>query len=875
MSAWVDMLRRVYARDPPLWGISVVYWSLYAYCFDLRVPRPDAIGYFAYAQSILLDGDLSVFDQFYRWGTDPVFVQYTPLGHFNNVFACGVTLLWLPFLLVLRVALAVSGSALGGDGYSSLYIGTAAFASALYGYLGLALSYFVARRYTAAKTAGWATMTTCLLSPFWHYVSLEGSMSHAASAFLGALFLYLLLGSWSHGSRSPARWAVLGYVGGVLSIVRWQDCLLPLYAGCVLLWDTVRSPPLRGRAWSAVASYALACVVGLLPQLLVWQVQYAQPLAVPQGEQFFTPLRPALAATLFLPHHSLFGWTPFVLFAVLGGATLLWRRERRLALLTVSMFVAQAYVNAIVTDPSAGASFGARRFLGLTPFFVLGASVLFARLPRMVSIGLVVVCGTWTGALWLGFVHHLIDPIRYLSYRELIAAAAQVPALTRLQPRIWHVSAGPAALLALALAAVAGCVWVAFRIDRHPVRSQRAGLVRVGALAIAALTTFAVAAARSEPMPIPGVRNGRHLLLNFAWYTNARFDGDAFTSPAHELGGFDLPAYMQWGQVPFLLLPRTRDANFFASSLTTCGLSSQRFQMPVIAQPTRAFHFAVCGLGAAVSGYPALTVRVATEGAAPVEATLHTGHDIWDFFTVPPPQHMVHNAFASVSGYSMPLPDTPTPLQLEISSGSAEPWPCVAIFAITQELAEGAADRFRSVDMRLVANADYTQNAFRAAPLLNLYPDLTPGILQLADRPFLILDRSQVPYDASVLNLRGKHGLRLPLQPVPTAQVSLLVAVRGGDETPRHVADFEVEYEDGSRSQRAIWSHRDAVAYVGKTTPADVAWQGRAGQKLSQVTMDLAARRPKYLWLTDTTAALPEPSSGSVSIFAITQTLPE
>lgn len=902
-----ETFRRFYARHGPFCGITVVYWALFLLCFDLRVPRPDALGYYSYAQSLLFDGDLSLFNELTGWGIDPRFVEQTRLGHLVNYFACGAALLWIPFVATLHLALVAAkafGSSVVVDGYSNLYLGAAAIASAVYGYLSVVLSYHIAQRYVSKGIAAWATIAMTLFSPLWYYVSVEGTMSHAASAFTATLFLYFLpyepsLANVRNGD-SLCRWFVLGCVGGALSMVRWQDSLLPACVGLGLFVDTVKRAYLSSRAavdrrrplliCGPLLVYALALVLSFSPQLAIWQMQTGQPLVVPQGKQFFTFLRPALGQVLWSPNHSLFGWTPIVIPAVLGGIPLLWQRNRKIALLMVSFFVLEVYVNSIVIDPSAGASFGGRRFLGLFAFFVLGLAVVCARVPSLLASIMIGVCGIWTTALWLAFVHGWIDPIRFQSYGELVSSFARlrdfVPKhFALLQPRHWHladaslwlwISIGP-----LCAIIVGSAIWIAARLPHTATEVPRATALASAVLLTLFVGGVAIAALRSEPMPVPWVAIGRHhLMLNFGWYANARSDGNPFQTQAQSLGDFRLPDRLHWGTTPFVILPETQGTNAAASSLTTCTLPMQHFTVPLAPLPTRAIHFALCGLGATEHDLPVLTVRVDTERTGKLERTLRAGQDIWDFFTVPPPPSRVYESAASVSGFTFSIPGAPVAKQVEISSpwSSAKVWPCAAIFAITQEIAtgvDGSSSDFLPVDLTPVANADYGQNAFWPSPVLNYYPSLTPGLLQLESNPFLILSRRHTPHGANVLNIKpfGPSGIRLPLPRQRAERLSLLAAVLDNGESNHHVADLVVEYEDGQRSTRELSSPTDVVAYMRHAAEPNVAWTSEAGQKLSSVTMDLGGKAPKYLWLLDRANTECAACNSSVTVFAITQTL--
>jgi hypothetical protein len=125
---------------------------------------------------------------------------------------------------------------------------------------------------------------------------------------------------------------------------------------------------------AGAAAMSAAWLVVFSPQMVVWDVLYGQPFALPQGPSFMRWTTPHLAAVLLSDNHGLFTWTPIIVLAVAGLVTFA-RRLPAAALPIAAVLLVSWYVNAAVADWWAGEAFGARRFLSLFPLFVLGLAV--------------------------------------------------------------------------------------------------------------------------------------------------------------------------------------------------------------------------------------------------------------------------------------------------------------------------------------------------------------------------------------------------------------------------------------------------------------------------------------------------------------------
>src|SRR4029450_986645 len=117
----------------------------------------------------------------------------------------------------------------------------------------------------------------------WYMVQ-QPVMSHTASAFLAAAFLW----QWDqHRPPARAREAVLlGLIGGLALCVRWQNAVLLALPALDALLALRRAG--GARVAGRLALTALAALLGAVPQMLVWHALYGQWLlaAPPQGTDF-------------------------------------------------------------------------------------------------------------------------------------------------------------------------------------------------------------------------------------------------------------------------------------------------------------------------------------------------------------------------------------------------------------------------------------------------------------------------------------------------------------------------------------------------------------------------------------------------------------
>jgi hypothetical protein len=438
-----------HAHESRRFGSRQILVLVFALSLPLINPwvRGDGVGYYAYARALLIGHNLR-FEEDYRAANlsfrenclaengevRPKF--YTATRHLENHFSVGPAMLWGPFLLVAHGGVLLAralGSTVAADGYSAPYRLAMALGTAFYAFLGLWLSFRLAREYVAE---GWALVGT--LGIWWAsslpvYAYFNPSWSHAHSAFACALFLWY----WhlTREARTPLQWFLLGLAAGLMINVYYLNAvflLMPALEGLGAYWRYGREAPAAlSSAWRLALRHALflaTILVALLPTWITRRIIYGNLF-----ESGYVPLRqwnwtkPALWSVLFSSDHGLLSWTPILLFAC-AGIFIFGKREPRVGVPLVASALGFYYAIAAYPTWDGLSSFGNRFFVSLTPLFVLGLAVtldrfgqLFAR-ERAALVGAGVVVAlliAWNLGLMFQWGMHLIPVRGPISWTEM------------------------------------------------------------------------------------------------------------------------------------------------------------------------------------------------------------------------------------------------------------------------------------------------------------------------------------------------------------------------------------------------------------------------------------------------------------------------
>ena len=424
--------------------VLIVLFALLLPLANPRVAATDEVQYYVYLRSLRFDGDLDFANDYARFnelnpqsGIDASLLQPNRIrpktGLYGNIAPIGSAIMWSPFFLLADGLVRVGnmfGAAIPADGFSWPYIYSVCYASALYGLLGLLLSYQLARRYVSVFAATLASVTIWLSTPLVWYMFVQMPFAHATGFFLVALFVTIwertrtkhkeqstknkeALSSIKHQAPSIPRrswraWLALGVVGGLMTMTREQLGLMLLIPAVEALIQY--GMLLRGRAtlrqWMALFDrhvfFLAVFLLTLTPQIAVYQILNGSPRPAGEVSGKLNWCSPHLIDTLidydprpsawcnvtndptaaFPPFaHGALVWSPVFAFAIIG-LLLLWRRNQLLCAVFVLALVAQVYVNgAFGTTWHLSGAFGFRRLIEATPFFIVGLALLIDIVP--------------------------------------------------------------------------------------------------------------------------------------------------------------------------------------------------------------------------------------------------------------------------------------------------------------------------------------------------------------------------------------------------------------------------------------------------------------------------------------------------------------
>ncbi|HET8925300.1 MAG TPA: hypothetical protein VFN26_20120 [Candidatus Acidoferrum sp.] len=414
--------------------------------------RGDGVGYYAFARALLIEHNLD-FAKDYQFANasfrgprldehgQPKSDFRTSTGHLDNHFTIGPAILWSPFLILAHAGVLLAralGSSVAADGFSAPYRIAMAFATAFYGFLGLLLSFRLARQYAEERWAFLATIAVWWASSLPIYMYFNPSWSHAHSAFAVALFLWY----WheTRSSRSIPQWMLLAVIAGLMLNIYYANAMVLV----VLAVEGLRQyfAALRSRASNVSFPhprvsdlllrhflFAIILLICLLPTFVTRLLIYGGPF-----ESGYIPLKewlwsaPAFFQVLFSSNHGLLSWTPILLFAILG-LFLLWRREPRVGAPLFAAFLAFYLFIACYPDWAGISSYGNRLFVSLTSLFILGlaffldrvAPIFRSRRAALVTASAVLAFFVlWNAGLVFQWGSHLVPARGPISFSEMI-----------------------------------------------------------------------------------------------------------------------------------------------------------------------------------------------------------------------------------------------------------------------------------------------------------------------------------------------------------------------------------------------------------------------------------------------------------------------
>jgi hypothetical protein len=410
--------------------------------------RGDGVGYYAFARAPLIEHNLDFTHDYQQANASfrenrldkngqPTAEFRTRTGHIENHFTVGPAILWAPFLLVTHIGVLLAralGSAVPADGFSTPYRIAMALATALYGCLGLLISFRLARKYVDETWALLATLAIWWASSLPVYMYFNPSWSHAHSAFVVALFLWY----WheTRNDRTLGQWILLGALAGLMLDVYYANVTLFVILPFEALRDygaafrkVAPSTPSVAQLLARHAAFGATLFLCMLPTFIAHRIIYGSSFEtgyIPISQWSWSS--PNLFSVLFSSNHGLISWTPVLLFAAIGLFAF-WRSVLRVGGAFLAAALAFYYFIAAYPDWAGISSFGNRFFVSLTPLFILGLAVFLDRFTRifrsrraaLAAASVFLACFVfWNAGLMFQWGTHLIPARGPISFPQMI-----------------------------------------------------------------------------------------------------------------------------------------------------------------------------------------------------------------------------------------------------------------------------------------------------------------------------------------------------------------------------------------------------------------------------------------------------------------------
>ena len=179
-----------------------------------------------------------------------------------------------------------------------------ALATALYGFLGLLISFRIARKYVDETWALLATLAIWWASSLPVYMYFNPSWSHAHSAFVVALFLWY----WheTRDARTLGQWILLGALAGLMLNVYYANLMLFVILPFEALRDygaafrkATPSTPSVAQLLARHAAFAVTLILCLLPTFIAHRIIYGSVLR--NGLHSHQPVELELAQSFLCP----------------------------------------------------------------------------------------------------------------------------------------------------------------------------------------------------------------------------------------------------------------------------------------------------------------------------------------------------------------------------------------------------------------------------------------------------------------------------------------------------------------------------------------------------------------------------------------------
>ena len=296
---------------------------------------------------------------------------FTEEGNVANKYTYGVSLLELPFFLIIHGYATITGSE--NNGFGGPYTYVLVFASVFYLTLGVFFLRKFLLRYFPPFVASVSILLTFFGTNLFYYAIYEPGMSHVYSFFLFSTFLLVL--SKTLDSPSLLNFCLLGLIYGLICVIRPTNIIIGLF---LIFFEATSWAAVKKRVsfylnhWTGVLVAGIIIFIVAIPQMLYWKHVYGGYIAYSYGggviktnldkEGFIYWSNPKILQVLFSYQNGLFMYTPLALISV-GSSIWLTFKKQLNGLLILITFLIATYIFSSWWAWWFGGAFGHRCFV--------------------------------------------------------------------------------------------------------------------------------------------------------------------------------------------------------------------------------------------------------------------------------------------------------------------------------------------------------------------------------------------------------------------------------------------------------------------------------------------------------------------------------
>lgn len=339
----------------------------------------DALWNYGYLRSVVIDGDLDMYNEFILHNS---YFMYVP--HPNEpIFFMGSALFMAPFFILAHILVVLFQPLLQvtADGYSWPYTLITGFAGVFASLAGCIMTYRLLRRLFCPLVSFITLSLIFFAGNMVFYAFTWPLYTHPFSVMMISAFVLFWIST--RAQRTHSQWFVWGLILGLAAWIRPQTVLFGLLPAWDLASDFFRRKKIPLSIIASASLFGLAVVLGFAPQMVIWARTEGSPLIDVYAHigDDFSWTHPRMIYLLFAARQGFLTWHPLFI-ACIPGFYLLWRRDRSLAIPLGACFALQAYIISCYEFPEGGAGFGSRYLLATTPFLAICIAETVAALRR-------------------------------------------------------------------------------------------------------------------------------------------------------------------------------------------------------------------------------------------------------------------------------------------------------------------------------------------------------------------------------------------------------------------------------------------------------------------------------------------------------------